>query len=191
MQNGPYSSLLGTPATTTIAPFRGPATTLDQMEKFALGIHGERSMLVRSFLEWFLRHVQPKDYLGEILAIRNIFVQPSPMLKNGSPLFRYTNDPRHLELVKSPERIIREVMEHGSCLMDCDEASTLAATFCLQCGRKVELVALGFAPNVLSHVGVRAEEPKSNKWIWIDSVAGPREREAAQRAKAMMVRSLD
>ena len=55
----------------------------------------------------------------------------------------------------------------------------------------MEFVALGFAPDSLTHVGVRVQEPKSGKWIWMDSVAGPREKEAAQRAKEILVWSLD
>jgi hypothetical protein len=49
-------------------------------------------------------------------------------------------------------------------------------------GREAELVALGFAEGELSHVGLRCREPKSNVWIWMDTVAGPREHEAAATA---------
>lgn len=173
-----------------VRPFRGPRDTLDEMRQTALGAEGERSMLVRQFTEWVLRDVHPKDYLGEILAVRNCFVQPSP-LRPGAPLFRYTNDPRHVEMLKTPDKMVREILQHGTCLVDCDDKSCMAATMLLQVGRKVELVAMGFAPNALSHVAVRAEEPKSSRWILIDGVAGPREAEAAGRAKNLLVVSLD
>ena len=67
----------------------------------------------------------------------------------------------------------------------------MAATMALGIGREVEYVALGFAPNTLSHVAVRIKEPKSGKWVLLDSVAGPKEREAATRAKEILVWSLD
>lgn len=184
------TGFLGAPATTTYRPFRGPEDTLRAMADAALGPRGEKSMLVRGFTEWVLRDVWPKDYLGEIIAIRNVFVQLSPM-RPGTPLFRYINDPRHVEMVKDPERQVLEIQEFGSTAVDCDDSATMAGTMCLEIGREVELVALGFAPGELSHVGVRAKEPKTGTWIWLDGVAGPREREAAGRATELLVKSLD
>lgn len=174
----------------SLAPFRGARDTLRLMADKALGPRGEQSALVRHFTTWVIADVAPKDYLGEMLAIRNCFVQPSPS-RPGTPLFRYSNDPRHVELVKDPQRIIEEIIQHGTTIIDCDESTLLMATMLLQVGRKVEFVALGFEPNALTHVGVRAEEPKSNRWVWMDSVAGPREAEAARRAKEILVWSLD
>lgn len=173
------------PAPYRVDPYRTPWQTLEKMSEHALGARGERSHAVRQFTEFVIRFVAPKDYLGEILAIRNAFVQPSPWLRDGTPLFRYTNDPRHVELVKDPERIVDEIRAHGTCLLDCDESAQMAATMLLTIGREVELVALGFQPEVLSHVAVRAREPKSGRWVFLDGVAGPREREAAERAKVV------
>lgn len=147
-------------------------------------------MLVRMFAEYVVRDVAPKDYLGEILAIRNIFVQPSPF-RPGTPLFKYVNDPRHVELVKTPERQVIEIMEHGCAVTDCDDSSTMAAALCLLIGREVELVAMGFKNRSLSHVAVRCKEPKSDQWIILDGVAGPREREAAGKAVEIAIKSLD
>jgi len=181
---------LGAAPPTRLLPFRGPEDTLSAMADAALGPRGEKSIAVRLFTEHMLRDVWPKDYLGEILAIRNTFVQMSPW-RLGSPIFRYVNDPRHVELVKDPERQVAEVREHGTVLVDCDDTACMAATMCLVIGREVELVALGFASGELSHVGVRCREPKSGQWIWLDGVAGPREREAAGRAREVLTRSLD
>lgn len=182
--------LLGVEPSAQVREFRGPKDTLELMAAHALGENGEQNMLCRWFTEYVVRDVHPKDYLGEILAIRNCFVQPSPW-RPGTPLFRYSNDPRHVELVKTPRRMVEEIKERGSTVVDCDDIACMAACMCLQIGREVELVALGFEPGMLSHVGCRAKEPKSNRWIWLDGVAGPREREAAQRAKELLVLSLD
>ena len=188
--SGTSAGFLGTLGRADLLPFRGPKDTLEKMAEFVLGDAGERSLLVRQFTEWVVRGVHPKDYLGQILAIRNAFAQPSPWRQN-VPLFSYTNDPRHVELVKTPERMVREIQEHGTMLGDCDDYSVMSSTMCLQVGRNVDLVALGFAPNTLSHVGARAEEPKSGAWIWMDGVAGPREAEASAKAKELLVLSLD
>lgn len=184
---GPF---LGIDPKATVREFKGPKDTLDLMAKHALGENGEQNMLCRWFTEYVVKDVHPKDYLGEILAIRNCFVQESPW-RPGTPLFRYSNDPRHVELVKTPRRMVEEIRQNGTTVVDCDDIACMAATMCLQIGREVELVALGFEPKVLSHVGARAKEPKSSRWIWLDGVAGPREREAAQRAQELMVLSLD
>ncbi len=173
-----------------VRPFRGPEDTLRLMAKNALGEHGEESMLVRRFTEWVIRDVWPKDYLGEIIAIRNAFVQLSPM-RPGVPLIRYTNDPRHVEMVKTPQRLVEEILQHGTTLADCDDSACFAGTMCMSLGREIEFVALGFAPGSLSHVGVRVKEPKSSTWIWLDGVAGPREKEAAGRAQELLVWNLD
>jgi hypothetical protein len=81
--------------------------------------------------------------------------------------------------------------EHDVTVQNCDDMAQMAATMAMQIGREVELVALGFAPGSLSHVGVRVKEPKSSQWIWLDGVAGPREREAAATAKELLVLSLN
>jgi hypothetical protein len=181
---------LGKLPTAEVRPFRGARDTLRLMSNLALGDTGERSAVVRAFTTWVVADVWPKDYLGEIIAIRNVLVQPSPV-RPGTPLFKYVNDPRHVEFVKSPQRMVHEINEHGTTAVDCDEIAMMAATMLLQIGREVEFVALGFAPNSLTHVGLRAKEPKSDKWIWIDGVAGPREKEAAQRAQELLIWSLD
>lgn len=186
----PAGQLLGTPARSVVRSYRGPKDTLREMADHVLSDQGEKSMLVRQFTEWVVREVRAKDYLGQILAIRNCFVQYSPWLP-GVALFNYANDPRHVEMVKYPERMVREIMQHGTTVTDCDDTSVMAATMCLQVGRNVELVAMGFSPNSLSHVAVRCQEPKSKQWILLDGVAGPREREAAGRAKELLVWSLD
>jgi hypothetical protein len=166
--------------------------TLRQMSDDALGPRGEQSLLVRYFTESVIREVHPKDYLGEILAIRNVFVQYSPWRAQGqqAPLFRYTNDPRHVELVKDPERLVQEILDFGNVLADCDEVACLAGTMCLCIGREVEFVAMGFEPQSLSHVAVRCREPKSSKWVYMDSVAGPREAEAAAKAQEILYAKL-
>lgn len=173
----------------TVSPFGGPEHTLRSMVSHAIGDRGEKSFPVRQFAESVVRHVEPKDYLGEILAVRNVFVQRAPAGR--MPLFRYTNDPRHVEMIKDPQRMVEEINEYGSTICDCDEIAMMAATMCLTLGREVEFVGLGFSPGKLTHVAARVKEPKSGKWVFVDAVAGPKEREAASRAKHIVFWSLD
>lgn len=182
--------LVGTPATSDIRPYRGPVDTLAKMAEMALGNDGERSILVRQFTERVVRDIQPKDYLGEILAVRNALVQPSPV-RPWVPMLRYLNDPLHVEFLRTPRRLVQEINEHGTVNCDCDESACLSATMCLQLGRLVEIVAMGFAPKSLSHVAIRVQEPKSKQWILLDGVAGPREAQAANKAVEILTRRLD
>jgi hypothetical protein len=186
----PVAQVALSAATYSVRPFRGPQTTLDRMSEDAMGPRGQQSMEVRQFTEHVVRAVQPKDYLGEILVIRNVLVQPSPWVR-GIALFRYANDPRHTEMVKDPQRQVEEINAFGSTVVDCDDIATMAAAMCLSLGRAVQLVAMGFEPGRLSHVAICAQEPKTSKWILLDGVAGPREAEAAGRAKNLHKVTLD
>jgi hypothetical protein len=150
----------------TLRPFRGPRTTIDAMRRAVTGVRGERSVRVRSFTETVVRGLQPKDYLGEILAIRYAVAE----------FCRYTNDPISTEWVKDPERIVEEIEATGKALLDCDEIAMLISTMVRQVGREAEFVTVGFgAPNNFSHVFNRTKEPKSGKWIVCDPVAGTTE----------------
>jgi hypothetical protein len=186
---GASLGFLGTVPVTTTRPYRGPRDTLEKMAQHALGPNGEQSFEVRRFTEWVIGQVWPKCYISELISVRNVFVQRSPKMP-WLPLVRFTGDPTHVERVRSPARMVKDMAEHGSVLCDCDESACLAATMCLCIGREVELVAMGFAPKSLSHVAVRVREPKSRQMILLDGVAGPREREAAGRAVELMIKSL-
>jgi hypothetical protein len=151
---------------TRISAFRGPQTTIDTMRELCLGARGERSMLVRGAVEYCTRGLQPKDYLSEILAVRNFVGEK----------VKYANDPVALELVKDPQRLVEEISRHGVAVGDCDDAALLISTMARQLGREAEFITVGFgAPNNFSHVFSRVKEPKSGRWIVVDTVAGTRE----------------
>lgn len=147
----------------TLAPFRGPTTTIETMLNMIRGTRGERSVVVYKLTEHVVRELHPKDYLSEILAIRNFVAER----------VRYKNDSLTTEVVSDPQRMAEEIMEHGTTVGDCDDMATLIATMARQCGREAELVIVGFGrPNSYSHVFARVKEPKSRKWIVCDPVAG-------------------
>jgi transglutaminase-like putative cysteine protease len=139
------------------------------------GRRGERSVLVRSFTEQVVRRLQPKDYLGEVLAIRNAVAER----------LRYVNDPLTTEWTKDPERLVAEIYEHGIAAGDCDDIAGLIATMARQVGREAEFVVVGFgAPGHYSHVFARVREPKSHKWIVCDPVAGTNEGAMLRRVRS-------
>lgn len=174
-----------------LSGFRGAPDTLAAMVEAAQGNRGERSMVVRSVQEEIVARVAAKDYLGEILAIRNWAAEH----------IRYTNDPLHVELVKDPQRMCEEILHRGSGnifapqavgIGDCDDIAVVIGTMCLQLGRVCEYVAVGFTEGGhYSHVFVRVKEPKSDTWIVCDPVAGTDEVSMLQRVKEMWFVSLD
>jgi hypothetical protein len=146
------------------------------------GPRGEKSMLVRSMTEEVVGLIEPKDYLGEIIAIGNWVTEK----------VRYLNDPLHIEVLKDCERQVEEIRARGYASGDCDEIASLIACMALQAGRTPEFVVAGFgAPGQYSHVFTRVQEPRSNQWIVVDPVAGTDPRGMLERVTTYYVVSLD
>jgi hypothetical protein len=152
------------------------------MVRAAQGERGEQSLLVRMAVEEAVMGVQPKDYLGEILAVRFWVTE----------CCRYTNDPLHVELIKDPERIVGEIAAQGVSLTDCDEQALLMGTMALLLGRVAEFVVVGFgSEGSYSHVFPRVLEPRSNQWIVCDTIAGTDERGMLDAVTTYYTVSLD
>lgn len=166
----------------TLRPFAGPQTTIETMLRQIRGDRGERSLVVRQMTEHVVRGLQPKDYLSEILAVRNFVAEH----------VRYANDPLTTEWVKDPQRLVEEIAAHGKTVADCDEIAELIATMLRQLGRQSDLVTVGFgAPNSYSHVFARGQEPKSGKHIVCDPVAGSDEASMLRRVKTFKIWRID
>jgi hypothetical protein len=146
-----------------ITGFDGPTTTLQGMVRAVQGTRGEASLRVRTQTEEVIGELWPKDYVGEVVAIADWVSQR----------IRYVNDPMHVELLKDPQRLVEEVQERGFARGDCDDMACLIATMCLQVGRHAQFVVVGFGESgQYTHVFTRVQEPKSQKWIVCDPVAG-------------------
>ena len=166
----------------TLSGFEGAEDTLRAMVEAAQSERGEKSMVVRSLVDEIVAELHPKDYLGEIVVIRNWVIEH----------IRYLNDPLHVELLKDPQTLVEEYLERGIAVGDCDDMACTISTMHLLLGRDCQLVAVGFAaPGEFSHVFERAREPRSGAWIICDPVAGTREREMAGRATTWQIWSLD
>lgn len=156
-----------------LGAFRGTPHTVDEMIRASLGDEGERSYKVRHWAERITRWLAPKDYLSEILALRT-WATPHPAF---GPL-RYTNDQLHVEMVKTPWRILTEIEQSGRSLVDCDDIACLLAAMGMALGRKATFVIAAFGGNQqYTHVFARLLEPRSGKWIVVDPVAGSKERQ--------------
>jgi hypothetical protein len=133
------------------------------MIEMVKGDRGERSTLCRNLKDHIVRELVPKDYLGEILAVRNYAAEK----------IRYSNDALAVEQVQDPERLCDQMVKYGKAVADCDEVALWIATMCRQLGREAEFVIVGFGqPGSYSHVFARVKEPKSGQWIVCDPVAG-------------------
>jgi len=165
-----------------LSGFHGHPDTLKEMVRACQSTRGEQSLLVRRTAEEIIRQVQPKDYLGEILAIRYWVTEH----------IRYTSDPVHVEFVRDPQALLEEIAKHGVVTADCDEIALLIAALCLCIGRIAEFVVVGFGdPGEYSHVFARIMEPRSQKWIVTDPVAGTDERGMLDRVTTFYSVSCD
>lgn len=166
----------------TLAPFQGPQTTIATMIQLAKGERGERSVYCKGVAESIVRQLQPKDYLSEILAVRYWVATH----------VRYVNDPLTVEWVKDAQRLLEEIGAHGRTVADCDEIALLIAVLCRQLGRETEFVTVGFGlPGRFSHVFTRVLEPKTQRWIVCDPVAGIGEASMLRRVRAHKIWPLD
>lgn len=167
---------------TTIAPFRGPADTVHKMIEQLRGPRGVQSTLVRSLKDHIVRELQPKDYLSEILAVRNFVAERC----------RYSNDALIVEQIQDPERLAQQIVTYGKAVGDCDDITNLIACLTLQLGRETELVIVGFGPpGQYTHIFARAKEPRSGQWIILDPVAGTNEDKMQRRVTTYQVWKID
>ena len=158
----------------TISPFFGPESTVKALREAVLGPRGERSVVVYKVTENVVRSLRPKDYLGEILAVRYFLASR----------VRYKNDPLATELVSDPQRMMEEILKTGRAIGDCDDIAGLGATMLRQLGRETEWITVGFQPGgTHSHIFSRVREPKTRNWIVVDPVAGVSEQQMLSRVK--------
>jgi len=181
--------------------YLGTPQTVVQMLDAADGFRGQKSFKLRERAEEVIRYVRPKDYWSEVLAL---------YYWTCGPQFRYTRDPRKVEQVKDPLRILWEIDNKGSTLIDCDEFATFLRALVGSIGGQTRIVTVGFKPlekgrkinprlfddpifrlmtskhprlpGPFTHVFTQARKP-GNIWVAIDPVAGPRTARMLSRVK--------
>lgn len=165
-------------------PYRGVEHSVKAMMDNVLSDRGSWSPVVRFWCEKICKRVAPKDYLSEILAIRYWALAHAP----------YMNDPAHVEWVRDPQALLEKIQEDGLVRADCDEINSLTGALWLACGRRVQIVTVGFEPPPAphTHVFVRCEIPgMRDKWVVVDPVAGSRENTMLTKVRSYKTYELD
>lgn len=82
----------------------------------------------------------------------------------------FLRDPRGVELLLTPELMVRTVLTRGRIAVDCDDVATLAAALGLSIGLRARFIAVGFhspaAP--FRHVWTDLGDPSGSSWIDLD-----------------------
>ena len=86
----------------------GTVVNVDPLAMVSKALDGEQSFLVRRHTEQIIGNVRPKDYSSEIVAI----------LKWWTNAIRYTRDPVHVEMLRTPDRLVLDA-NSGKLCADC------------------------------------------------------------------------
>lgn len=145
---------------------------------------------LRLLAEDICGHLDSKDYLSEILAVYYW------TLAN----VRYMNDPRTVELVRSPAEIlgrlrsaVRRANNGWRPSLDCDDIVALLVALFLIMGREVQIVTVAFknffhkGQRQYQHVFIRVREPRTHRWILLDPVAAEDTRQMRSRIVAVKI----
>lgn len=127
----------------------GTKYTLNLMRQLVRS--GKKSPAVRQLAVELTQGLKQKDWLGEINAVHK-FVRDR---------IRYTRDIHGVETLHTVERILTNAAG------DCDDKSILAASLLESLGHPTRFVAVGFKPNMFSHV--YPETYVGNKWISVET----------------------
>jgi hypothetical protein len=172
----------------TSEPFRGAPHTVAKIRRLA--VQCQRHYPLRLLAEELIGRLDSKDSLSEILAVYYWVLAHT----------RYANDPRNVELVRSPREVLSRLQRvvdqllpvaQGSSTwrpsLDCDDLVCLMVGLFLMIGREVQIVTVAFhdafvaGQRQYSHVYIRVREPRTGTWIVLDPVA-------AEGATAMLGR---
>jgi transglutaminase-like putative cysteine protease len=156
------------------APYVGTTQTIKEMRRLALA--AQTHWPLRQIVEKTCRHLRQKDYLSELVALYYFVCQR----------VRYQRDPLTVELVKTPEATLRTGVG------DCDDMATLLAALALLSGAKARFVTVGFRRRgPFTHVYCEGLDPRTNRWVVLDPVAGLRTAEMLGRVREFETHLVD
>lgn len=181
---------------TTIEPFRGAPHTVVHIKQCALA--AQHVYALRLLAEDVVGRIGSKDYLSEILAIYYWVISHT----------RYANDPRTIELVRSPRELLARLEAnvarlrdafargmHGTWKpsLDCDDLTCLLVALFLIVGREVRIITVAFkdafyaGKRQYQHVYVQVREPRTGRWIVLDPVAADTTAAMLGRVRAVKI----
>ena len=137
----------------------GISATLREMRRLVLA--SAKNPLVIEWAQSIVRRVPERDTDAEAEA----FLQWARMN------FRYTKDPVAVELVKTPEAMVREYMKYGRVTGDCDDQVVLVAAGLNIVGAmtRFTVVAAEEMTDEFSHVFLEYESPRRG-WTSMDPI---------------------
>jgi hypothetical protein len=163
------------------APFRGAPQTVALIKKYAL--EAQTDPTVRLLAEEIVSGLNSKDYLSEIAAVYYYTLEH----------VRYANDPRTVELVRRPARVVAELASGKTPSLDCDDLVAFQAALLLALGREVRVVTIAFQKArhrgqvQYSHVYLQVREPSTSKWIVLDPVAAEKTAEMLRKGQEIKI----
>jgi len=165
----------------TTERFQGAPHTVANIRKLA--VKAQLNYALRQLAEEIVGRLPSKDFLSEIGAVHYWVLGHT----------RYANDPRSVELVRSPAEVLARLEHHVDQLLeiaragtpsapwrpslDCDDMTALLVALLLVLGREVQIMTVAFRDAFVrgqrqySHVFVRVREPLTGQWIVLDPVA--------------------
>lgn len=169
-------------------PFRGAPHTVRHIKRVAL--QAQTHYPLRLLAEDIVGQIGSKDYTSEILAVYYWVIGH----------VRYANDPRTVELVRSPREILTRLKANVSRLrsgwrpsLDCDDIVALLVALFMILGREVRILTVAFknafynGKRQYQHVYVQVREPRTLQWIVLDPVAAESTGEMLGRIKAVKI----
>jgi hypothetical protein len=120
--------------------------------------------IVRQSVAQILTSIEPGDYLGQAYAVREWLSQHITFLR----------DPAGVELLHTPEWLIRAIFMSGTAKVDCDDVAILAAALMGAIGWRVAFVTVAFLDNApFSHIYCSSSPPvafldSGGEQIWIE-----------------------
>ena len=163
------------------APFKGAAQTVALIKQYAL--EAQSDPRVRLLAEEIVNGLGPKDYVSEIAAVYYYVIGHT----------RYANDPRTVELVRKPERVVAEILSGKTPSLDCDDIVAFEAALLLALGREVRVITIAFqkmqhqGETQYSHVYLQVKEPRTSRWIVLDPVAAEETAQMLRQGKAIKI----
>ena len=142
---------------------RGVAQTCDAMA--AMIRASIATPIVRRAVSQLVITVAPNDYSGQACAVRRWIAASTQFLR----------DPAGVELLHSPEWLLRTIFTTGCAQVDCDDVAILAGALMGAIGWSVNLVTVAFLDSrTFSHVYCSATPPsdafvdRSGEQVWIE-----------------------